>query len=383
VNERKLQELERRFHTYFERMPGLTYIYAPDVLAPHHGLLHVSQQFERLTGFAADVWRNDDDFISMVVHPDDRDWLRALSHQAGAAGGTWHAEYRIITKDGQERWLRDQANLVHDEEGSPLYWLGFMLDISEQKRAEAATREAVAELEAANLELERVSQAKSEFVSVISHDFRTPLTSIQGYSELIATETLSPAETRRFAATINENALLLARMIGNVLDLDRLESGQIELDLDYDTLNHLVEGVLDSFQPTLAHHQLVTRLDDDLPLLWCDPDLIVRMITNLVANAIKYSPAGGTVTVVSRRRSHGVELTVADEGLGIPEDQREAIFTRYSRVARPEQRDIDGTGLGLPIAKQIVGLHGGEIWVTANKPTGSIFHVFLPTEPPQ
>ena len=258
----------------------------------------------------------------------------------------------------------------------------FFHNVTGQRRAESELAATVAELQAINRDLALLSDAKSDFVSMISHDFRTPLTSIQGFSELLIEEDLSPEQMREFAATINQNALRLSRMIGDVLDLARIEAGQDILRFVASDLNALVEQVVCSLQPTSPDHRIITKLDPTLPTVWCDQDLIIRVITNLLANAVKYTPGGGDLVVSTQRAQDMVELTVRDPGLGVPEPYRESIFNRYGRIARPEQAGIEGTGLGLPIARQIVDMHHGRIWVEPNEPVGSAFHVLLPIRDP-
>jgi PAS domain S-box-containing protein len=255
----------------------------------------------------------------------------------------------------------------------------FFRDVTDTKRAEAAMLALLAEVQAANRELALLNAAKSDFISTTSHEFRTPLTSIQGFSELIATEVETLHEAQAFARTINAHALRLARMIGDMLDLDRLESGQLVPRMICTNLNDLVQQVLIELRPTTPWHALVAELAPALPPVQCDPDLMLRVLTNLVGNAIKYSPGGGSVTVRTAPRGEGVELTVADEGLGVPPDHRELIFARYGRIVRPEQAGIEGTGLGLPIVRHILEIHNGRIWVEDNQSRGAVFHVVLPT----
>jgi signal transduction histidine kinase len=313
------------------------------------------------------------------MHPEDRDRVIKIDQATTATGEPYRAEYRIITADGQTVWFRDEAVLVHDEDGEPMYWLGFMLDISDVKRAEAELTDALAGQRAANQELERMGRAKSEIVAMISHEFRTPLTSIQGFSELLFDETLTRDEVHDFAATINANALRLARMISDVLDLERLESGRTDVQRVPIDLTAIIDDVLESLQPTTSAHRLHVQLDPILPFVLGDPDLLTQVLTNLVGNAIKYSPAGGTITVATAQTPTTVNLTIRDEGLGIPEDALETIFGRYTRLTRPEQQHIEGTGLGLPIARQIIELLGGRVW--AERPAegaGAVFQVELP-----
>jgi PAS domain S-box-containing protein len=379
-SEAKIRELEFRYQTFFEYMPGLTYIHSPTVGAPAE-VLEYSHQFGVLTGYPAAMWVADRDFLYKIVHPDDRERLIASDQAVIDGRGIQEVEFRIITADGHVIWLQDRAQLVFGPDGQPLYWLGFMVDVSDRKRAEGETVAALERLRAANSELERLSKAKSDFVSMISHEFRTPLTSIQGFSELLTSELLTPAEISDFATTINENAVRLARMIGDVLDLDRLEAGQTELRPTTVNIAEIVTMVLHSFRPTASGHAFITRFDGDLPGVTCDADLIIRVLTNLVANAIKYSPAGGAVTISVSGTDRCIRVSVADEGLGVPVTDLETIFERYARLTRPEQATIAGTGLGLPIARQIVELHGGRIWAESAGTGGTAVHFELPRTP--
>jgi PAS domain S-box-containing protein len=380
--ERQLQELEQRYRMFVERMPAHTYISPPGGESTESPKLHMSQRIEELTGYAAANWLENPLFTREIMHPDDRDWVIAIDQETNVTGEPYRAEYRLITADGRTVWIRDEAVLVHDEQGAPLYWLGFVLDITDLKRAEGELTEALEGQRAANIELERVSRAKGEIVSVISHEFRTPLTSIQGFSELLIDETLTREEIGRFATTINTNAQRLARMISDVLDLERLESGRSDLRQVPVDLNGVAVDVVESLQPTTSDHVILLQLDGDLPRVLGDPDLLTQVVTNLVGNAIKYSPSGGSITIATEERPATVELWVKDEGLGIPDVALETIFARYTRLARPEQHAIEGTGLGLPIARQIVEMLGGKIW--AERPAdgvGALFRVELPKQP--
>jgi two-component system phosphate regulon sensor histidine kinase PhoR len=295
--------------------------------------------------------------------------IHAVLHQAMVGGITTTCTVFFPPRDA---WLECRA--FPSTSGLSL----LCRDVTDQKRAEESMAALLTDVQAANRELTQLNAAKSDFISTTSHEFRTPLTSIQGFSELIISEVTTLDEAQAFARTINENALRLARLIGDMLDLDRLESGQLVPAMGCLSLNDLVQRVLTDLRPTTRRHSLVAQLDPALPQVQCDPDLMIRVLTNLVGNAVKYSPAGGTVTVRTAPHGDGVKLTVADEGLGVPPDHRELIFARYGRITRPEQAGIAGTGLGLPIARHILEVHNGRIWVEANTPVGSVFHVVLP-----
>lgn len=375
--EAKVRDLEFRYQTFFEYMPGLTYIHSPST-GSKIDVAEYSHQFGVLTGYPASVWRGDRGFLYKIVHPDDREDLIESDRQAMKSPGIHEVEFRIITLDGRIVWLRDRAQLVFDDDKQPLYWLGFMVEVSDRKRAEAEAAQALDRLRATNTELERLSNAKSDFVSMISHEFRTPLTSIQGYSELIRTEDLAAEEVATFAGMINEGAVRLARMIGNVLDLDRFEAGQAHLNSRPVQLNSLIQRVVDTFEPLDSGHSIQVALNDDLPVISGDADLLERVMINLIANAIKYSPRGGRMEIVTRAVPGRVVIEVADQGLGIPNDDLETIFVRYSRLTRPEQLGVEGSGLGLPIARHIVELHGGAIWATSDGRSWTRLFVELP-----
>ncbi|MBA2520001.1 MAG: PAS domain S-box protein [Chloroflexia bacterium] len=306
------------------------------------------------------------------------EWIRFLNQVRMAS-----TPRTLHTKRGrQDGTLVDVAIVaatLRDPNGAVIGDVSIVRDTSEQKRAALATTELVHQLQAANHALAQLNATKSEFVATISHEFRTPLTSIQGFSELLDSAELTPDEVRTFARAINQNALRLGRMIGNVLDLESLEAGHQQISRAPLSLNQLVVRVLDVMQALTAGHRIVTRFDPALPDIHGDADLMERVVINLVSNAVKYSPAGSSPIMLTTGLRHGdVELTVADAGLGVPAEHRETIFARYGRIARPEQVGIEGTGLGLPIARHILEIHNGRIWVEANSPTGSIFHVVLP-----
>jgi signal transduction histidine kinase len=231
-------------------------------------------------------------------------------------------------------------------------------------------------------QIEQLSKLRSEFVSIVSHEFRTPLTGIQGFSEMMRDEDLTMPEMREYAGDINKDARRLARLIADMLDLDRMESGRMTLNAEPVDLNRIVTDAAAQFRLSAADHPIALDLDARLHHLIGDSDRLTQVVTNLVSNAIKYSPAGGAVELRTEREERTVTLTVTDHGMGIPTEQLEKIFDRYSRVETTETRSIQGTGLGLPIVRQIVQLCEGKVWATSESGQGSVFHVQLPLVEP-
>jgi two-component system sensor histidine kinase VicK len=193
----------------------------------------------------------------------------------------------------------------------------------------------------------------------------------------------SSPHTRRRARSpgdINKDAQRLNRLINDMLDLDQLESGVITVNVESVDLNRILVDAAARFRPQAARHPIELDLDDGLPKLRGDMERLTQAVTNLLSNAIKYSPAGGAVELRTTREDRTVTLTVLDHGIGIPAAQLEKIFERYSRIETTATQGIQGTGLGLPIVRQIVQLYRGKVWATSEPGKGSVFHVQLPVE---
>jgi signal transduction histidine kinase len=248
----------------------------------------------------------------------------------------------------------------------------------ERKRAETQLAEALTLQREANAQLARLNKIKSDFVSIVGHEFRTPLTSIQGFSEIIRDEELTREEVTEYAADINAEAQRLSRLIDGMLDLDRMESGQLTLRREPVDLNTLITEVAGDMRPSAPLHLLRLDLGDALPSLSGDRDKLRQVLSNLLSNAVKYSPEGGEITLSSRVKGICVHVRVQDRGVGIPPEALEAIFERYARIDSEATRSIQGTGLGLSIVRRIVALHGGAVWAESAPGQGSVFHVTIP-----
>jgi signal transduction histidine kinase len=187
---------------------------------------------------------------------------------------------------------------------------------------------------------------------------------------------------QQFARVIDANARRLARMITDLLDMDRLESGQRRVRLGLVDLESLIRDVVETLAGLDHRHEITLRVGRDVPPVQADGDLLTQLVTNLVTNAIKYTPAGGQIGIdVARAGADAVEIAVTDSGPGIPPDALETIFGRFARLARDERQQIVGSGLGLPITRQIAELHGGRIWAE-NIESGARFVVHLPIAGP-
>ncbi len=228
----------------------------------------------------------------------------------------------------------------------------------------------------------QVDRMKSEFVSLVSHELRTPITSIMGYMDLVLEGDAGPLndEQREYLDIAQRNTARLSSLVGDLLDVSRLESGAVHLNFATLDISELVAEVLELLGPVIRDKkQVITQeLPDDLPLISGDSDRLTQVITNLVSNAHKYTPAGGTITLTAKALGNKIELAVRDTGVGLSPEEQGRLFTKFFRADNPATRKVGGTGLGLWITLSLVEMHGGAITVTSEPGKGSIFSVILP-----
>jgi len=227
-----------------------------------------------------------------------------------------------------------------------------------------------------------VQQAQTEFVSTVSHELRTPLTSIKGFADTIlrAGDRLDLAQQRRYIDIIKQQADRLTRLVEDLLAVSRLESKKLQLTVRAIDLREAIQRVTHILSEKARNHKINEVIPPGLPLVWADADRLEQILTNLIDNAIKYSPAETTVTVVARDvpgTPEMVEFSVADQGGGIPQEHLPEIFSKFSRLDNPLTRQTEGTGLGLYITRSLVVALGGQIKVTS-VPGCTTFTVQLP-----
>ncbi|MDP8909946.1 MAG: MASE1 domain-containing protein [Chloroflexota bacterium] len=231
-------------------------------------------------------------------------------------------------------------------------------------------------------ERREVERAKDEFTSVVSHELRTPLTSIRGSLGLLQSGVLGPLpeQGQRMVTIAVQNTDRLVRLINDILDIERIDSGDIAMHEQLCDAAELIERAVQGIGQGAAEAQVRLIEDAQPAALLADPDRVFQILTNLISNAVKFSPPGANVRVSSVRRDHEVLFEVADEGRGIPADKLEAIFERFQQVDASDSREKGGTGLGLAICRTIVERHGGRIWVDSEPGVGSTFSFVLPTQ---
>lgn len=230
-----------------------------------------------------------------------------------------------------------------------------------------------------------VEQMKNEFIAIVSHELRTPLTSIRGSLGLLASGLLKkfPDKADKMLKIAVENTDRLVRLINDILDIERLESGKVTLEQGEHELGSLMGKATDTMQAMAGDNKVKLELEAIDRKVWVDPDRFIQVLTNLCSNAIKFSKENGVVKVFAEDVEPGwVRVSVKDSGRGVPKDKLKKIFERFGQVDASDSREKGGTGLGLPICRTIVEQHGGQIWVESVEGKGSTFCFTLPTEAP-
>jgi two-component system phosphate regulon sensor histidine kinase PhoR len=222
---------------------------------------------------------------------------------------------------------------------------------------------------------------RQDFVANVSHEFKTPLTAIQGFAEtLLAGAIEDPSNNRRFLEIIRDHAIRLARLTDDLLKLARIEAGKLEVQFSPVGVIDLVERCAETALLKANRKQILLNIEvpPGLPPVQGDAGLLRDVLQNLLDNAIQYTPSGGRIHVTAAARDREVVLTVADTGIGIPLVDQERIFERFYRVDAARSREAGGTGLGLSIAKHIVEVHGGRLMVESEVGAGSKFSFSIP-----
>jgi signal transduction histidine kinase/ActR/RegA family two-component response regulator len=316
-----------------------------------------------------------------AIHEEDRERTRAAITASVEDGLPYDVEYRTVSPIGEWRWLRAKGLVYRDDDGAPVRFDGVTLDISHQKELEAQ-REFLLDAEReARTTAERASRMKDEFLATLSHELRTPLSTILGWTHLLARREGADGELAKAIAVIERSAKAQARLIEDLLDVSRITSGNLQLDIKPVSVGILLDAVASSVKPAADARSvaLVCDVEDGIGELQADGHRLQQVMWNLASNAIKFTPAGGCVILTARRVGAQLELSVADTGDGITAEFLPHVFERFRQADGSEARSHGGLGLGLAIVRQIVELHGGTVRAESDGiGRGARFTVLLP-----
>ncbi|NET31330.1 MAG: response regulator [Cyanothece sp. SIO1E1] len=403
-----LRESEKRFRTVANSAPVLLWMAGPDQLFTFCNQTWLDFTGRTLAQAMGNGW-------TQAVHPDDLQHCLETYTTAFAARQNFEMEYRLQRADGEYRWLLNRGTPRFMADGSFAGYIGTCIDISDRR------------------EVERL---KDEFISVVSHELRTPLTSILGSLDLLASGVLSsrPEQGQHMLEIAARNADRLVRLINDILDIERIESGKVQMTKQACDAATLMTQSAEAMQSIAEQAGITLAVNPLSARLWADPDRIIQVLTNLISNAIKFSSANSTIWLTAeilpaapdrhkicrdiapqrlepqrlepeicrdvapqrlepqRLEPATAELTesppevlfkIRDQGRGIPTDKLETIFGRFQQVDASDSRKKGGTGLGLAVCRSILQHHGGQIWAESILGLGSTFCFTLPVLPPE
>ncbi|HVE91983.1 MAG TPA: ATP-binding protein [Actinomycetota bacterium] len=287
-------------------------------------------------------------------------------------------ELSALNKAGHEFPVEFSIWAVRHDDGYRFH--SFIRDISQRKRAEREALSAFEREQQMVVELRELDKTKSDFVSSISHELRTPLTSIIGYLALVAEDPELPSQLAEHLHTVKRNAKRLQSLIEDILTISRIEHGGTELNVEPVRVEGLVESALSVLRPSLEGRDLSVdvEVDPDVGKVLADPGQVERVLLNLLGNAVKFTPDGGSIKVEVRQGASEASVTVADTGVGVPVDEQPNLFGRFFRSSTSQKMAIGGTGLGLAISKEIIQRHGGTISLQSTPGEGTTVCFTLP-----
>jgi PAS domain S-box-containing protein len=352
-----LRQSERRFRAIFESAAiGIGLMHVQGALVDANAALAemLRRPLEEIRGASLPA------LLALDTDPEIRALLRDLAAGRRVQG---RRELQYVAADGTTLWASFAVSVLQEDSGRPARFAIVLLeDITARHESE---------------------RLKDEFVSAVSHELRTPLTSIRGSLGLLTGGMMGalPPDAASLLGVAAENAERLVRLVNDILDIERLGSGRMALEIETISGARLLEDAGDVVRATADEAGVTLELaEDDGVVVHADPDRVVQTLANLLSNAIKFSPRGSRVHAEVRRDAGLALFTVRDEGRGIPADQFEVVFERFRQLDGSDSREKGGTGLGLAIARTIVEQHGGRIWVESTEGEGATFHFTLPAD---
>jgi PAS domain S-box-containing protein len=373
-------DTELPYRSLVERVPAIVYVdpVGPEPTSP----TYVSPFVEQLLGYPAEVATGDPEWWAQALHPDDRERVLAEWSRSDETGEPYTGEYRLISADGRTVWIRDEAVLLRDDAGEPVHWQGVMVDVTDARQANDDLARAL-DLERQGMEdMRRADEIKTTFLTAVSHDIRTPLSAILGNALTLEEGDrlgITDEERKQLTHSLAAKARRLNTIVTDLLDTERLARGVVEPKLQEIAVGRLV-SLLVWDSETMAGRQV--HVDARSVTAWVDPQMISRIVENLLMNAARHTPAGCQVWVKVLPENGNVLIAVEDDGPGLPEEHRESIFEPFEHGPMTSVHN-PGVGVGLSLVAKFAELHGGRVWVEEREGGGAAFKVLIPRGDPE
>jgi PAS domain S-box-containing protein len=321
------------------------------------------------------------DLFYSIIHPDDRERTRLAVNACVFDHQPYDIEYRTVSPGGEIRWLRAAGRTSYDDQNEPRRFDGTTQDITQRKRLEEERATLLGSERAARMDAERANRLKDEFLATLSHELRTPLNAISGWTELLKQEPDDVSTVREGMGAIERNVRVQTQLIEDLLDMSRITSGKVRLDVRSINLSDVIRAAIETVAPAAqAKGVTLVSIGDSRPsAVSGDPGRLQQVIWNLLTNAVKFTPKGGQVRIVLEPFESSLRLSITDTGEGIPPEFLPHLFERFSQADGSPSRRHGGLGLGLSIVKTLVEMHGGKVSaLSPGKGHGATFQIVLP-----
>lgn len=369
--ERALAEAEKKYRTIVENAAGGLFQITPEGM-----FLSANPAIARILGYASveEMLRLVKNANGMVFL--DQETRQRFLDQVNEKGQIFGHEVQVLKKDKNLIWISENIRVVRDEMQNILYYEGSMEDITNRKMADEALREAKVNSDLAN-------RAKTEFIANMSHELRTPLNAIIGFSEIIKNQVMGPIEQDsyiEYAADIHNSGKNLLKIINEILDLSKIESGKKELKESEVKMETCLVSCLDAMREKISEKHIVL-LDkiENKPVIRAEEPSLKQVIRNILSNAIQFTPEGGRITLFTNYDHDGsYRISIADTGIGLSAKEIEKALSPFGQIDNALDRSGTGTGLGLPLSNAIIKIHGGDIEILSEKGIGTTVSIILP-----
>lgn len=375
LSQLSLKESEEKYRNLIENIDDFFFSYSKinNYLAP----VFFTSGVQKITGYTQTELIRDQRLFFKIIHLDDLHIAKNKLNDIlkSRIKNSTEIEYRIINRYGNIIWVRNKINLVRDEQNNVTKLYGIVSDISTKKKAEEDFKQS-------KEDLIKLNETKDRFLSIVSHDLRTPFSSILGFTDLILNdETLTDTEIKTYVKFIQESSNSMLALVNSLLDWNRLQSGRIQFEPVKTDAYSIISTAISSLSGAALRKkiQLTSLVPNDIQI-FVDINLILQVFNNLISNAIKFTEMSGTITVSVKpsERLRFLEFSVKDNGVGINPEDMNKLFSIENKFTLPGTSGEKGSGMGLTIVHDIIRKHGGSIWVESEPGKGSDFKFALP-----
>lgn len=350
-------EARERMNKLIANVPGVVWESYGEPDATKQRVNYVSDYIETMMGYSKEEWFRMPQFWMVVAHPEDTDMVKREAENFFTTGRGGIMRFRIKKKDDTYIWVEVQMTVIKDNKGKPVGMRGVTMDISERVKLE---------------------EKKDEFISIASHELKTPLTSAKGYLQILSKRmrTVEDGALKQLVDKSNRYLDKLNNLISDLLDVSKIQSGKLQLTMTQFDIYELVIELVESLQPTISTHTIIIKKNTHRVVL-ADRERLEQVLANLIMNAVKYSPESENVYISLEELEKSLQISVEDTGVGIPEEDIANIFQRFYRVESTAKK-FSGMGIGLYISAEIVKRHNGKISVKSIPYKGSTFSFTIP-----